>query len=170
MEPENEISICKFYIKKCCKHGLRAKNCNYPHPAQCKKCIENSENGCRPECINYHLDICKYSMKLRKCYNVNCCRIHLKGTMRERSSQAQQCASTIPQTNQFHNPYHPANSAFENKPHKNTSSFIPHNSTGPCISSNTLIPRTNYSLLPLLDFELPPPKLPATLITKTQSQ
>ena len=23
MEPENEINICKFYIKKCCKHGLR---------------------------------------------------------------------------------------------------------------------------------------------------
>ena len=22
MEPENEINICKFYIKKCCKHGF----------------------------------------------------------------------------------------------------------------------------------------------------
>ena len=37
MEPENEINICKFYIKKCCKHELRGNNCNYPHPAICKK-------------------------------------------------------------------------------------------------------------------------------------
>ena len=37
IQQENEISICKFYIKKCCKHGLRGNNCNYPHPALCKK-------------------------------------------------------------------------------------------------------------------------------------
>ena len=51
-EPENEINICKFYIKKCCKHGLRGNNCNYPHPAPCRKYIENTENGCRTECTN----------------------------------------------------------------------------------------------------------------------
>ena len=75
MEPENEINICKFYIKKCCRHGLRSNNCYYPHPAPCKKYIENPENGCRPECTNFHPDICKYSRKLRKCYNANCYRI-----------------------------------------------------------------------------------------------
>ena len=37
MKPENEINICKFNIKKCCRHGLRGNNCNYPHPAPCKK-------------------------------------------------------------------------------------------------------------------------------------
>ena len=37
MEPENEINFCKFYIKKRCKHGLGGSNCNYPHPAPCKK-------------------------------------------------------------------------------------------------------------------------------------
>ena len=42
IEPENEINISKFYIKKCCKHGLRGNNCNYPHPAPCKKYIKNS--------------------------------------------------------------------------------------------------------------------------------
>ena len=71
--------ICKFYIKKCCRHGLRGNNCNYPHPVPRKKYIENPENGCRPECTNLHHDICKYSRKLTKCYNVNCYRIHLKG-------------------------------------------------------------------------------------------
>ena len=39
IQPENEINICKFYIKKCCKHGLRGNNCNYPHPAPFKKYI-----------------------------------------------------------------------------------------------------------------------------------
>ena len=37
MKPETEVNICKFYIKKCCKHGLRGNNCNYPHPVPCKK-------------------------------------------------------------------------------------------------------------------------------------
>ena len=111
MVPENEINICKFYIKKCCKHGLRGSNCNYTHPAPCKKYIENPENGCRPECTNYHPDIRKYSRKLRKCYNVNCYRIDVKGTMLKRSPQVQQHALSRPQTTQFHNPYLPANSA-----------------------------------------------------------
>ena len=43
IQPENGINICKFYIKKCCKHGLRGNNCNYTHPAPCKKYIENLE-------------------------------------------------------------------------------------------------------------------------------
>ena len=43
IQPENETNICKFYIKKCCKYGLRVNNCNYPHPAPCKKYIENPE-------------------------------------------------------------------------------------------------------------------------------
>ena len=85
------INIWKFYIKKWCKYGLRGNNCNYPHPAICKKYIENPEKGCR-ERTNYHLDICKYSRKLRKSYNVNWYRIHHKGTIRKRSPQVQQHA------------------------------------------------------------------------------
>ena len=46
MEPENEINICKFNIKKCCKHGLRGNNYNYPHPAPGKKYIENKVCRC----------------------------------------------------------------------------------------------------------------------------
>ena len=57
IEPENEINIGKFYIKKCCKHGLRGNNCNYAHPAPCKKYIENPECRCGPEWTNYHPDI-----------------------------------------------------------------------------------------------------------------
>ena len=67
MEPENEINVCKFDIKKFCKHGLKGNNSNYPHPTPYKKYIENPENGCKPECTNYHPDICKYSKKLRNC-------------------------------------------------------------------------------------------------------
>ena len=160
-----KTSDFKFYIKKCCELGLRGNNCNYPHPAPCKKYIENPENGCRPECTNFHPDICKYSRKLRKCYNVNCYRIHLKGTIRKRSPQVQQHALSRPQTNQFQNPYCPANSTFENKPHKTTCSFNPPNSTRPSISSYT------YSRNPILPYshslttEVLTPKLPAILIT-----
>ena len=48
--------------------------------------------------------MCKYSRKLRKCYNVNWYRIHLKRTIRTISPQVQQYALSRPKTNQFHNP------------------------------------------------------------------
>ena len=112
MEVENEINICKFYIKKCCKHGLRGNNCNYPHPAPCPKYIEYPECRCGPECTNYHPDLCKYSMQFRKCYNVKCYRIHLKGTMSKRSPQEQHQALSHPHINQFHNPSRTAHSTF----------------------------------------------------------
>ena len=81
MEPENKINIYKFYFKKCCKHGLRSNNCNYPHPAPCKKYIKNPDSRCGPESTNFHPDICKYSKK--KCYCVKCYRIHPKDTVPE---------------------------------------------------------------------------------------
>ena len=50
------------------------------HPVRTKKHIENPESTCGQECSNYHSDTCKWSLKFRKCYNVKCIRIHLKGT------------------------------------------------------------------------------------------
>ena len=88
MKSENEIYICKFYMKKCCKHGLGVTTAIII-VLYARKYIENPENGCRPECTSYHQDKWKYSMKLRKCYNVNCNRIHLKRTMRQRPPEEQ---------------------------------------------------------------------------------
>ena len=67
--------------------------------------------------------------------------------MRKRSPQVQQHALSQPQTNKFHNPYRPANSAIKSKPHKTTRPFNPHNSTSPCISSytNSQNPILSYS-------------------------
>ena len=86
--------------------------------------------------INYQPDICKYFMQFRKCYNVRCYRIHLKGTMRKRSPQKQHQAPSHLKTNLFHKPYRPANSAFANKPQKTTSFFNPHNDTHTPINYN----------------------------------
>ena len=135
IEPENEINNCKFYITKSCKHGLRGNNYNYPHLAPCKKYIENPEYRCGAECTNYQPDICKYSMQFRKCYNVRCHRIYLKGTMCKKSPQEQHQALSHSHINQFHN----------------------HN-------------RLAHSTFAIFYFMLLPPKLLATLITKTQSQ
>ena len=85
-------------------------------------------------------------MQFRKCYNVRCYRIHLKGTMRKRSPQEQHQAPSHPQTNPFHNPSRPANSAFVNKPQKTTRFFYPHNVTRTPINNNT------YSHNPILRY------------------
>ena len=60
-----------------------------------------------------------------------------KGTMRKRSPQEQHQAPSHQQTNQFHKPYRPANSAFANKPQKTTRFFIPHNITQTPTNYNT---------------------------------
>ena len=70
-------------------------------------------------------------------YNVRCYRIHLKGRMRKKSPQKQHQAPSHLQTNQFHKPYRPANSAFANKPQKITRFFNPHNITRTPINYNT---------------------------------
>ena len=81
----------------------------------------------------------------------------VKGTMEKRSPQEQEHALSHPQTHQFHNPCHPANSAFANKPHKTT-----HSPLIPLI----LIILPAPILIPTLIYNF---KIPATLITKTQS-
>ena len=119
-----------------------------------QKIYGNPENGCRPECTNFHPDICKYSRKLRKCYNVNCYRIHLKGTMRTRSPQVQQHALSRPWTNQFHNAQCPATLPFKTNltkpPVPITLLTLPASLLVP-----TLIPRTQF-------FPTPTPWLRAT--------
>ena len=169
MEPENEIDLWKLYIKECYKRGLRGNNCNYPHPAPCKKYIKNPECRCTPECANYHPDTCKYSMQFRKCNNVKCYKIHLYRTMRQRSQKGQHQALSHRHINQFHNISRSSHSTFANKPHKTNPSFNPHISTRTHIHSyshyHNQIPPSHTLLL-----RAPPPKLLATLITKTQSQ
>ena len=118
---------------------IKGNNCNYPHPAPCKKYIDNPECRCGPECTNYHTDICKYSMQFRKCYNVRCYRIHLKGTMRKRSPQEQHQALSHPHINQFHKSSRPAHSTFANKLHKTTRSFNHYNYTRTPINSYSYI-------------------------------
>ena len=145
MEPENKIDICKFYIKKCCKHGLGCNNCNYKHPAPCKKYIKNPVCRCKPEYTNYHPDICNYFMQFRKCYNMRCYRIVLKRIMHKRSQQEQHRAPSHQQTNLFHNPSCPANSAFANKSQKTTCFFNPH-------ITRTLINYNTYSHNPILPY------------------
>ena len=94
-----------------------------------KKCIQNPECRCGPECTNnYHTVICKYSLQFRNCNNVKCYRIYLKETMRKRSPQEQHQALSQEHRNQFHNPSRPAHSTFANKPFKTTRSFNTHNS------------------------------------------
>ena len=126
----------------------------------CKKYIENLECRCRPECTNYHPDICKYSVQFRKCYNVRCYRIHRKGTMRKRSPQEQHQAPSHLQTNQFQKPYRPAYSAFANKPQETPVSL-----TLIILSSHLSI----TTLTPITQF-IPTPTLgPRALPAQTQS-
>ena len=104
-------------------------------------------------------------MKFKICHNVKYYRIHLIGTICKGSHYPAKEALSHAHTNVFYNPSRPANSSFLNKPPKTTRSINPHNSTCTPINS-THIQLTQFLPTALFDFELPPPKLPATLITK----
>ena len=77
-------------------------------------------------------------MQFRKCYNVRCYRITLRGQCaKDPNKNNIKHQPSHPQTNQFHNPCRPANSAFPNKPQKTNRLFNPHNITCTPINYNT---------------------------------
>ena len=104
-EPQNEErrqrlrkvnTLCNFYKKKTCRHGMIGEECKFLHPAPCRKYMESPERGCRAPCKGYHPKLCKYSTATRECYNDRCFRTHRKGTRHKQTPPATQEPSTTP--------------------------------------------------------------------------
>lgn len=78
--------VCYFYKNNRCKYGRRGKGCHYAHPGLCYKYqMHGRDNikGCRKErCPYLHPPVCYGSERKRECFNLECKRLHLKGTRR----------------------------------------------------------------------------------------
>lgn len=78
--------VCYFYKNNRCKYGRRGQGCPYAHPGLCYKFkMHGRDNvkGCRKErCPYLHPTICYGSERKRECFNLQCKRLHLKGTRR----------------------------------------------------------------------------------------
>ena len=91
-------TVCIFYKKMACRHGMIGEECKFLHPPPCRKYMENPERCCRAQCKGYYPELCKYSRATRECYNDRCFRIHLKGTRRKQTTPATQEPITTPRT------------------------------------------------------------------------
>ncbi|KAG0708047.1 hypothetical protein GWK47_024085 [Chionoecetes opilio] len=84
---QRKEKVCYYYKNNKCKYGLRGRDCPNAHPRLCTRYIVN---GCEPvrgckkgkDCVFLHPPICYGSERKRECLNMECKRLHLKGTRR----------------------------------------------------------------------------------------
>lgn len=84
---QRKDQVCYYYKQNKCKYGLRGWNCPYAHPKLCNKFKVNGYDpvrGCKKgkDCKYLHPSICIGSERRRECFNVECKKLHLKGTRR----------------------------------------------------------------------------------------
>ena len=92
---QRKDKVCYFYKNNKCKYGLIGRDCPYAHP---RLCYKYKVNGCDPvrgckkgkNCIFLHPQICFGSERRRECLNMECKRLHLKGTRRYPPDQVEQ--------------------------------------------------------------------------------
>ena len=74
---------CKFYLRRCCKHGRKGEACKFDHPKLCFKYIQHGDkrNGCKNgnKCNFVHPKLCD-SYKSGRCAREKCNSYHIKGT------------------------------------------------------------------------------------------
>ena len=77
-EPIKKIeTICRYFRRGICKHGLRGVECRYQHPRMCRKFIEHGTrkpNGCTlgKSCKQFYPLICFDSLPKAEFYDENC--------------------------------------------------------------------------------------------------
>ena len=103
--------VCFHYKNNRCKFGRRGRDCPYAHPNLCNKYKVNGldpAKGCKKgdQCAYLHPPICHGSVRRRECFNLECNRLHLKGTRRyptdqrveQQQQQQQQTTAQPPRT------------------------------------------------------------------------
>ena len=76
-------SVCRHYLRKNCRHGIRGVDCLFQHPKICFKWQRNGSGrgGCNKEnCSFLHPKLCQQSLGSRTCNRRVCKYYHLKGT------------------------------------------------------------------------------------------
>ena len=75
--------LCKFYMRRGCKHGRKGESCQFEHPKLCFKFIKNGDRrgGCKlgKNCSYAHPKLCD-SYRSGVCKREKCGFYHIKGT------------------------------------------------------------------------------------------
>ena len=83
-DADNQTPICKYYVRRECRHGRSGKNCNYRHPRICPAFSRNGDKrgGCSKgeKCKDLHPKTCYESMQKKECSRKSCRFYHLNGT------------------------------------------------------------------------------------------
>ena len=100
-----KTKVCLFYRQNRCRNGRRGKNCPYAHPNLCNKYKAFGRDpikGCSKgnECPYLHPAICFGSRRKRECLDLECKKLHLKGTRRYPINEQTTEQATTPRTQQ----------------------------------------------------------------------
>ena len=67
---QKKPQICKFYLQKRCKHGVKGGSCSFSHP---KLCFNHIKGDCdKTNCEYYHPKLCKEAVKYNSCARRYC--------------------------------------------------------------------------------------------------
>ena len=76
--------LCRFYMRKQCKHGRKGDGCKFAHPKLCLKYTTHGDmkGGCKKgsDCNFAHPQLCKGSLKTKQCIRKKCSLFHVRGT------------------------------------------------------------------------------------------
>ena len=86
--PDKIKTICRYFRRGTCKHGLRGNDCKYLHPQMCRKFVQHGTRqptGCNQgkKCKQFHPLMCLNSLTSNECLDENCSYNHIKGTRRQ---------------------------------------------------------------------------------------
>ena len=81
-------TVCRFFRRGTCKHGLRGTECRYQHPQMCRKFTQHGTrqpHGCNlgKSCKLFHPLMCLDSLRKSECLDEKCTYQHIKGTRRQ---------------------------------------------------------------------------------------
>ena len=96
---EKSASICRYFRRGTCRHGLRGTECKFSHPKMCRKYLQHGTRqptGCNlgKRCKFFHPLMCMDSLRKSECYNDDCTYHHVKGTRRQPKHTKNQPGST----------------------------------------------------------------------------
>ena len=107
--------VCKFFLNKKCKYGIRGDGCQFAHPTLCKKLMKygHSEKGCKKgnKCDMFHPKMCRESLNTGTCTFENCRFYHVSGTKKVEPSTP---FSTVPEHHKHQNRYDQKRKSIDN--------------------------------------------------------
>lgn len=95
-----ETRICRYYKRGFCNHG---QECRFKHPKPCNRLMNHGikgKNGCKlgRSCGMFHPTICRNSLRKHMCLVESCRYMHVRGTKRQRETQASSSTTSAQQT------------------------------------------------------------------------